>query len=84
MAGSLYEVSVQVLLGGLAAYLLLGAVFAIPFFWRGIIQVDAAAHGTKAGFRLMIAPGVLVFWPLLLRRWQRGVTEPPNRKDSHR
>lgn len=54
-----------------AVYLTLGLVFAVPFVIKGINKIDEGAHGSTWGFRILIIPGTIVFWPLLLRRWLR-------------
>jgi hypothetical protein len=51
------------------AYLIAGAVFVIPFLIKGITKVDESAHGGSIGFKIIIIPGVIVFWPVLLRKW---------------
>ncbi len=59
----------EVLLLLLAIYLLCGLVFAIPFVWLGVGKTDPhAVHGSW-GFRLLIIPGTMFFWPLLAARW---------------
>jgi hypothetical protein len=50
-------------------YVLAGLIFSVPFLTRGIGRVNAAARGSGLGFRLLIAPGVVALWPLLLRNW---------------
>jgi len=55
----------------LIAYGALGALFAAAFVTRGIGRVDPAAKGTGAGFRLIVLPGSVVLWPLLLAEWIR-------------
>jgi len=73
-----------VLLIALAIYLACGLVFAIPFTLMGVKRIDPhAAHGSW-GFRLLIIPGTMVFWPLLLKRWLNGVNEPPEECNPHR
>jgi len=68
----------------LGVYLACGLVFAIPFALFGVRKIDPhAAHGSW-GFRLLIIPGTMAFWPLLLRRWMRGIHEPPEQCDAHR
>jgi hypothetical protein len=52
-----------------AVYLLLGVAVAIPFIWRGVEKVDAAAVGASWGFRLMILSGCIALWPLVVRLW---------------
>jgi len=68
----------------LGAYLACGLVFAIPFALVGVKKIDPhAAHGSW-GFRLLVIPGTMAFWPLLLRRWATGVEEPPEESNAHR
>ncbi len=64
-------------------YLVVGILFGIVFVTRGVQAIDHAAEGTGWGFRLIILPGVAVFWPLLLRRWIRRV-QPPEERNAHR
>ena len=52
-------------------YLLLGVLFVIPFLIKGLTKVDEGAHGGTIGFKIIIIPGVVVFWPVLLRKWMR-------------
>src|SRR6185295_17783693 len=68
----------------LGAYLACGLVFAIPFALVGVKKIDPhAAHGSW-GFRLLVIPGTVAFWPLLLRRWATGEHEPPEECTPHR
>jgi len=68
----------------LGAYLASGLVFAIPFVLVGARRIDShAAHGSW-GFRLLVIPGTMAFWPLLLRRWLGGIHEPPEECNAHR
>lgn len=65
-------------------YLMCGLASAIPFALVGVKKIDPhAAHGSW-GFRLLIIPGAMAFWPLLLRRWKGGIKEPPEQCDAHR
>jgi hypothetical protein len=68
----------------LAAYMIIGVVFAIPFLLVGVQRIDVQARGAGTGFRLLIVPGVAALWPLLLRRWIRGLSEPPVERNPHR
>lgn len=52
-----------------ALYLLAGLLFAIAFVTKGVTKVDEGAQGSGWGFRLIIVPGSIVFWPLLLKKW---------------
>jgi membrane protein implicated in regulation of membrane protease activity len=70
------------ILGGV--YAACGFLFAIPFVLKGVKLIDPhAAHGSW-GFRLLIFPGTLALWPLLLRRWLKGISEPPEERNAHR
>ena len=50
-------------------YFLLGFVFAVIFLWKGIQVVDEGTEGTGLGFKLLLLPGMLVFWPVFLIKW---------------
>lgn len=52
-----------------AVYLIAGLVFAIAFVTKGVSQIDEAAEESGWGFRLIIVPGTIVFWPILLKKW---------------
>jgi hypothetical protein len=68
----------------LSLYAALGVVFAVVFVCVGVKRFDAQAVGTGLGFRVLIFPGSVAFWPLLLRRWARGIVEPPLERNPHR
>lgn len=63
---------VSIMLIAAAIYLCAGLLFAIPFVLKGVDVIDEGAHGSGWGFRLIIVPGTIAFWPLLLRRWMRS------------
>lgn len=50
-------------------YVVAGFVFAIAFVTRGITRIDEAAQGPGWGFRVIIFPGTILFWPVLLKKW---------------
>jgi hypothetical protein len=68
----------------LGVYLACGLVFAIPFVIVGVKKIDPHAARGSWGFRLLIIPGAMAFWPLLLRRWAQGASEPPEECNAHR
>jgi hypothetical protein len=47
---------------------LVGALVALVFLTIGIDRIDEDARGAFV-FRLLIVPGVIVLWPLVLWRW---------------
>ena len=53
-------------------YGLAGFAFAIVFVTLGAARVDPAAARAPIGFRLLISPGSLALWPLLLNMWIRA------------
>ena len=57
----------------LAVYGSVGIAFAIAFVTIGIQRVDSVARHAPLGFRLIVLPGAMAFWPWLLLRWARGV-----------
>lgn len=62
----------EIILIIVALYLLLGVVFVIPFLTKGLTKVDEGAHGGTIGFKIIIIPGVIVFWPVLLNKWMKA------------
>ncbi len=72
------------LLLALGAYLAIGVLFAIPFLKSGVAQIDPAAKDGTRGFRILIFPGVVALWPLLLKRWRNESNEPPEERGAHR
>jgi hypothetical protein len=50
------------------AYVALGLLFAVPFAARWAGRLDPAARAGTPGFRLLIVPGAVLLWPMLLTR----------------
>jgi len=71
---------VTIILIIIAIFLLAGMLFVFFFLARGLQKIDEGAHGSSIGFRIIIIPGCIVFWPVLLRRWvQVIITEKVNK-----
>jgi len=66
------EAIVSTLLTILAIYLLIGLIFALVMLLRGVSKLDPGADGSGWGFKLIIIPGAMVFWPFLWRNWRRS------------
>ena len=64
----------EIFVDALAAYALIGSVFAAAFVTRGIHQIDPVAEHAPWGFRLIVVPGVVALWPLLWMRWFKAVS----------
>ena len=74
----------EILLITTGVYLLCGLVFAIPFVLVGAGKIDPHAKHGSWGFRLLIIPGTMFLWPLLVSRWLKGIHEPPEENNPHR
>ena len=60
---------IQLILYFFSGYLSLGILFSIFFFSIGINKIDEVAVGSSLGFKLIIFPGVVVFWVFLFYKW---------------
>jgi len=80
----MFERFALLLVDVLLLYALLGIVFSIAFVSVGVKRIDAQTVGTGIAFRLLIFPGSVAFWPLLLRRWIAGKSEPREERNPHR
>ena len=55
-----------------SGYLALGVGFALPFAARWVGRLDPAAQAGTWGFRVLIVPGTVLLWPLLVARLLRA------------
>lgn len=78
------ESAAVLLVRAAGVYLLAGLVFGVVFVIRGAGRIDPSARNGTWGFRLLILPGSVALWPLLARRWLRGVSAPPPERNAHR
>jgi hypothetical protein len=58
-----------------AGYFAVGALFALAFIPFGLRRVDVVAAGGPLRFKLLIAPGVVAIWPVVLVLWLSGGRE---------
>lgn len=63
---------IEIIIGLALLYVAAGLLFAIPFVTKGVACVDEGAKGASWGFRLIIIPGTVIWWPLLLKKWIRS------------
>lgn len=54
----------------LRGYVLAGALVALAFLTIGIDRHDPGARGAYV-FRALLAPGLVLLWPLVALRWSR-------------
>jgi len=59
----------MLILYALIVYLLGGILFALLFIARLIHKVDEGSIGAPWSFRLIIFPGCVILWPLLLMKY---------------
>ena len=78
------ETITNILLLLLGIYSAIGVLFSIPFAFIGAGKIDSTAAGGTIGFKLLIIPGAIAFWPLLANRWRKKAGEPPEEKNPHR
>lgn len=74
---------VEWLIKVMRAYVFAGILFSAVFVVFGIHRVDPDAQVWRIGFRLIIFPGLCIFWPLFATRWIRGKHKPVER-NAHR
>jgi hypothetical protein len=74
----------QTIVWSLGIYVLLGLLLALFFVTRGAGRIDPSVQQSTWGFRLMIVPGVVALWPVLLLRLLRGSPPPPTETNAHR
>jgi hypothetical protein len=61
----------------IAVYLCCGIIFSFFFISKGLNVIDPdGTHGSSAGFKIIIIPGVIVFWWLLLKKWMKTTPNP--------
>jgi hypothetical protein len=50
-------------------YLITGFIFALAFVFKGVQVIDEGARDSTLGFKIIIVPATMVFWPMLLVKW---------------
>lgn len=59
----------MILLEFLAGYGLIGGAVALAFLVFGLARVLGPDEGATLPARVLLLPGAIVFWPLVLARW---------------
>ena len=49
---------------------IVGLVISVPFLLFGLDRIDESSRGSYA-FRLLLVPGIILLWPIVLWRWYR-------------
>lgn len=68
----------------LSAYLGVGVIVGILTVFFASSRLDPSAAAGTFGFRMMILPGAVALWPILLRRLLVGANHPPTEVSAHR
>lgn len=74
----------QTIVWMLLLYFGIGILFALFFIVAGIARIDAATKQSGWGFRLLMFPGAIALWPILLLRVIAGKAPPPIETNAHR
>lgn len=74
----------QIITWLLGLYVAVGIVFALFFVTVGAGRIDPSVPQSTRRFRVMIVPGVIALWLLLLWRLWQGVPHPPIERNAHR
>lgn len=64
--------TVEPILNAAALYAAAGGLFALAFLALGLPRIDNGAKGAGMVFRLVILPGLIALWPLMMIRWLSG------------
>ena len=54
------------------AYLVIGLLFGLWFIFNGVQKVDAGMKDVKWILRLMLLPGSIALWPVMLRKYLKA------------
>lgn len=60
------ETVIQIFLNVLGIYFVIGLLFGIYFFIKGAFQLDELIKESKWTVRLLLLPGAIGLWPMLL------------------
>jgi hypothetical protein len=72
----------QVVAAVVEGYLAAGLVFAVLFLPRGAARVDPGIGRSPVAVRLILAPGVVLLWPVLAYQWRRARAGGPSHPEG--
>lgn len=75
---------VRAVLMALASYLVMGIGWLLPFHRFALPAIDESARGASWGFKILISPGLITLWPVILWKWNtvRRGGNPHGRPDA--
>ena len=62
---------IRILLVLVGIYLVMGIIAYFPLLKKGIPTFDDSMHETPLFFKILVFPGVVVFWLPLLLKWKQ-------------
>lgn len=62
------ELIINIFLGILAVYTILGLLFGLYFLFIGATKIDPLLADSKKGIRVLLFPGVIATWPLFVTK----------------
>ncbi len=60
------EIVIDIILSLLGLYFGIGLLFGLYFFFKGAFQLDELISESKWTVRLLVVPGAIGLWPILL------------------
>lgn len=66
------------------AWVVAGVFVAGAALIRGLGRIDPDAAEATRGFRLIVFPGLVLLWPVILRRMRSGDRLPPAEHTAHK
>ncbi len=75
---------VRALLMAFGAYIAMGIAWLLPFHRFALPMIDESARGASWGFKILVSPGVVALWPVILWKWNtaRRGGNPHGRPDA--
>lgn len=62
------DIAINIFLGFLGIYALLGLLFGLYFLFIGATKIDPLLADSKKGVRVLLFPGVIATWPLFIKK----------------
>jgi hypothetical protein len=66
------ETMVEIGLVGAGIYCALGVIVAAALHVRGLRAIDPGVAGASVLFRILVTPGLVALWPVMLAKWRRA------------
>lgn len=71
--GRLETTMIEWILLAVGLYLAIGLVFALVFHRSGLAAMDPGVKDAGWVFRLLVTPGIVALWPVMLGKWRRSL-----------